>query len=203
MAPSTAPSSSAYSGAVNRARKGRKIVRTATPSATISTGNSQAGSSTPRSDRSVACQPKAPPATTRAMRNNDFMTTPSRVIVVRQVSPGGAWSGRRRPCRRSGANVFSFSAGFDVRNAVATGPVYGRSVHQSQTGRGDGRVGRRKLDDELGAVGGKDELAHQHRLPVRRGGDPTAPQHRCAGRHLQQGGVLGGGGRRPDRLGGA
>ena len=65
------------------------------------------------------------------------------------------------------------------------------------------RFGLREIDDELGAVGREDVLAHEDRLAVAIGGDPLAAQHRRPDRHAEQTGVVGADEVGADRLRGA
>ena len=74
------------------------------------------------------------------------------------------------------------------------------SVDEAEAGGAGARLGQRQLDDELGAVGREEVLAHQHRPAGGVGGDPLAAQQRGADRHVQQRGARRLGGVGADRL---
>ena len=76
-----------------------------------------------------------------------------------------------RSCRKSDNPGDVRRGGVDVRRKV---PLF----DQAEAGRGDGALDLGKVDDELGAVRRKDELAEQDGLAVGVIGDSLAAQHR-------------------------
>ena len=74
------------------------------------------------------------------------------------------------------------------------------SLDEAQAGGAEGRLGEGELDDELGAVGREEVLAHQHRPAGGVGRDALAAQQRGADGDAQQRGVGRLGGVGADRL---
>ena len=87
---------------------------------------------------------------------------------------------RRGPARRglTGSGTFEFPL---QRAQVSSEPEVG-SLDEAEAGGAEGGLGEGELDDELGAVGREEVLAHQHRPAAGVGRDPLAAQQRRADR---------------------